>query len=362
MLIIISIYLACILILVGGLWLWSPGKPAPFVDASGRPLAGSISEKIHVDINGVAQGMFIESKDTTKPVLLFLHGGPGLPTYFLTRRYPTGLEEDFTVCWWEQRGAGLSYRAGIPPETMTVEQLISDTWAVTNYLRNRFGQEKIYLMGHSWGSFIGLQAAARAPELYHAYIGVSQVSYQLKSEKLAYDYMLRQFKANGNTTMVRKLEAAPVTMTGALPAAYQSLRDGAMHGLGIGTTRDMRSVVTGVFLPSWLCREYTLGEKVNLWRGKLFSKALLWDQFIATDLTQQVTELGLPVYFWHGRYDYTVSYPEAKAYLEKLKAPLKGFYTFEQSAHSPLFEEPDKMRQILREDVMVGANGLADAR
>jgi pimeloyl-ACP methyl ester carboxylesterase len=288
-------------------------------------------------------------------------GDRGCPTYFLTQRYPTGLEDCFTVCWWEQRGAGLSYYAHIPRETMTVEQLIADTLEVTNYLRARFGQAKIYLMGHSWGSFLGIQAAARSPELYDAYIGVAQVSYQLKSEQLAYEYMLEQFKKNGNTKMVRKLEAAPVTMTVPLPSSYDTLRDDAMHTLGIGTTHDMKSVVTGIFLRSWLSREYTLSEKVNLWRGKFFSKSILWHQFIATDLTNQVTALELPIYFFHGIYDYTVCYTEAKSYFEKLKAPLKGFYTFEQSAHSPLHEEPERMQTILRRDVLVGANGLADA-
>ena len=181
------------------------------------------SEKIHVNINGLEQGMFLKSKDDTQPVLLFLHGGPGMPEYWLTQRYPTGLEDCFTVCWWEQRGSGLSYRADISPETMTVEQLIADTLEVTKYLLQRFAKDKIYLMGHSGGSFIGIQATARAPALYHAYIGVGQMSYQLKSERLAYDYMLKQFKANGNIRMVRKLQEAPPTMTVPLPASYDSL-------------------------------------------------------------------------------------------------------------------------------------------
>ena len=129
-----------------------------------------------------------------------------------------------------------------------------------------------------------------------------------------------------------------------------------MHSLGIGTTRDMKSVITGIFLPSWRFREYTLGEKVNLWRGKFFSQSMLRDKMFATDLTQQVTALDLPVYFFHGRYDYTCSYTKAQAYFEQLRAPLKGFYTFEQSAHSPLFEEPGKMRDILQEDVLAGMN------
>ena len=266
MLTIPAVLLVCVFILVGVLLACSPGKPEPFLDENGNPLAGSISEKVFVNINGVEQGMFIKSKDATHPVLLYLHGG--MPDYFLTQKYPTGLEDYFTVVWWEQRGSGISYSADIPPETMTLEQMISDTLEVTNYLRHRFGQEKIYLMGHSGGTFIGIQAAARAPELYYAYIGVAQMSNQLKSERLAYEYMLQQFKENGNTKMVRKLEEAPVTMTGGIPDAYLALRDGAMHSLGIGTTHDMNSVISGIFFPSLTFRGYTLLEKVNMWRGK----------------------------------------------------------------------------------------------
>jgi pimeloyl-ACP methyl ester carboxylesterase len=362
MLTIISILLACILILVGVLQLWSyPGKPTPFLDENGSPLAGSISEKVFVNINGVEQGMFIKSKDAMHPVLLYLHGG--MPDYFLTQRYPTGLEDYFTVVWWEQRGSGISYSADIPPETMTLEQMISDTLEVTNYLRHRFRKEKIYLMGHSGGTFIGIQAAARAPELYYAYIGLAQMSNQLKSERLAYEYMLQQFKESGNTKMVRKLEEAPVTMTSGTPDAYLAVRDPAMHSLGIGTTHDMDSVLTGIFIPSLQSRDYTLSEKLNTWCGKANSGvAPLWGDFLATDLSKEVTELSIPVYFFEGIYDYTCSYTLAKEYFDQLKAPIKGFYTFEQSAHSPLFEEPEKMGHILQEDVLVGVNNLADIK
>ena len=324
-----------------------------------RPLGGSFPEKAFADINGVRQGMFIQNKDAAHPVLLFLHGG--LPEYFLTERYPTGLEDDFTVVWWEQRGAGLSYSPGIPRETMTLEQFIADTLAVTDYLRDRFSQEKIYLMAHSGGSFIGLQAAARAPEVYHAYIGVAQMVHQQESERLAYEYMLGRFMQTGNRRMVRKLQAAPVTTTAGTPRGYLAVRDAAMHRLGVGTTHEMRSHLSGVVWASLRSPHYTPSEKVRLWRGKLASGAsVLWDEMLATDLAERVAELALPAYFFHGIYDYTVNYQLTKEYAEKLKAPLKGFYTFERSAHSPILEEPQKAGRILREDVLAGANGLAD--
>ncbi len=359
MLTILAILLSCMLILVVVLLVISPGKVNPFLDENGKPLAGSISEKIHVNINGVEQGMFIRGKVATNPVLLYLHGG--MPDYFLTQKYPTGLEDYFTMVWWEQRGSGISYNVNIPPESMTLEQMISDTKEVTNYLRKRFGQEKIYLMGHSGGTFIGIQVAARYPELYHAYIGVSQMSDQLKSERLAYAYMLKQFQMNGNTKMAQKLEAAPVT--DGTPDKYLKLRDKAMHQLGIGTTHDMNSVITGIFLPSLTCRDYTLKEKINMWRGKSHSGvSSLWGEMLATNLIDKVPKLDIPIYFFEGVYDYTVSYTLAKEYFEKLQAPMKGFYTFERSAHSPLFEEPEKMQRILQEDVLKGVTMLKDSK
>jgi pimeloyl-ACP methyl ester carboxylesterase len=337
----------------------SRGRPTPFVDENGQPLPGSISEKSFININGVRQGMFIRGKNVTNPVLLYLHGG--LPEYFLTERYPISFEQDFTVVWWEQRGAGLSYSRSIPRNTLTVEQFISDTLSLTNHLRHHFGKEKIYLMAHSGGSFFGLQAAARTPNLYYAYVGIAQMVHQLESERLAYEYMLERFRHAGDSRMVRKLEAAPVSLNGGTPDAYLALRDRAMHSLGVGTTRDIKSVVRGIIFPSLKSPQYTLPEKVNMWRGK-FSAGVspLWKEMLTTNLAQNLTELALPIYFLHGVYDYTCSYALAKRYSEQLKAPLKGFYTFERSAHSPIFEEPEKAGRILRDDVLGVVNNLAD--
>jgi pimeloyl-ACP methyl ester carboxylesterase len=324
-------------------------------------------EKSWVEINGVRQGMFIRGHDgagepADKPVLLFVHGGPGMPEFFLDRTRPTGLERDFVVCWWEQRGAGLSYDRRMPRASLTVDQLVDDTVAVARRLGERFRREKVYLLAHSWGSFIGIQAAARAPEAFHAYIGMGQVSHQQRAEVLAYRYELEEYRHRGDARMVRALEAAPVTMDAPPPKAYMRLRDKAMHGIGIGTTREMTSVVTGVFVPVWRTPEYTLRERAAIWRGKAWSRSILWDEFLATDLTGRVTELQVPAYICQGAYDYTTNPELARAYCDLLRAPVKGFYTFARSAHSPAFEEPERFREVLREDVLTGVARLADAR
>lgn len=361
---ILAVLLGCMILFVSVLLVYSPGKPEPFLSADGIRLAESISEKTYVNIGGVEQGMFIKGRSTKNPVLLFLHGGPGMPEYYLFEKYLAEFEERFTVCYWEQRGGGISYSPDIPSESITVEQLVSDTIEVTDYLRERFGQEKIYLLGHSWGSFIGIQAAKQSPGLYHAYIGVGQISKMSESERLGYSYILEQYIAAENTSMVEKLQKYPLLESDdALRSFFASMmRDKVMHELGIGTMRDMKSAITGILLPAMACKAYTLVEKVNIWRAKLFliKDTVLIDQLFSTDLAVEVPQLEMPAYFISGKYDYTVNYDLSKTYLEQLQAPIKGFYTFEQSAHSPLFEEPKKFIQIMVEDVLNGTVALAD--
>ncbi len=349
-----------LLFLIPGILLWvsSPGKPAPFLDDSGKPLPGSIAEKTFVNIDGTRQGMFIKSKNAQNPVLLFLHGGPGMPTYFLTEKFPTGLEDHFTVCYWEQTGGGISANPSLSPADITVEKLISDAIEVTHYLRERFGQDKIYLMGHSWGSFLGIQTAAAAPELYHSYIGVAQMARQAESEKLAHRYMIEQYTKLGNAKMVQKLEQYDLSESeNELISYFRSpVRDPAMHQLGIGTMRDMKSVISGIFLPVMQCRAYTAKEKINLWRAKLrlASETELIARVLSTDLTVQAPRLEIPVYFLCGKHDYTVNYDLSKDYLEQIEAPAKGFYTFEHSAHCPMHEEPGRFVKVMVEEVLKG--------
>jgi pimeloyl-ACP methyl ester carboxylesterase len=346
---------------LGTLLVLSPGRPAPLRDQAGNVIPGSISERVTVEIGGIPQGMFIQSVDPANPVLLFLHGGPGMVEFFMEQNYPTGLERHFTMVWWEQRGAGMSFSSDIPPETMTMAQMISDTVEVADYLRTRFGQDRIVLLGHSWGAYLGIQVAAAAPDRFLAYVGMAQLVHQIRSEVMARNYMIAAYGARGDDAMVRRLEAAPVSMEEGTSPEWMRLRDIAMHRLGVGHTRDIDSVVTGIFLPMWRVRAYTVAEKINIWRGKLWSRPFFWDDLIRDDLSARLTEFALPVYFFVGRHDQTANPDLSRAYFDAIKAPVKGFYLFEDSAHSPLFEEPGRATEILLHDVLLGTNTLADA-
>lgn len=327
------------------------GRIPAFKDERGEELKGSISEKCYLEVEGADLGMVLLAKDTTNPVLLVCGGGPGIPEYLLEAMYPTGLADEFVVCYLDYRGAGLSYSADIEPDTLTTGRYVADILAVTNYLRERFSQDKIYILGHSFGTYAGIRTVQQHPEYYHAYIAMSQNCSQKESEYRAYDYMKEQYEKLGNTKMAEKFGKYPIQES---ETAYQqyfssSLRDTAMHELGVGTTRDMSSVITGIFFPSLRCRSYTRQERINIWRGKaLTAQAPVVAEGICFNAFEEVPSLEIPVYFFAGKYDYTCNYDLQKEYYEQIQAPEKEFYTFENAAHSPLFEEPEKAVQILK--------------
>ncbi len=362
-LIIFSTLLGFLLILFLVLLAFSPGKIKPYVDDNGNPITGSIAEKIFVEIGGVTQGMFIKSRNINNPILLYVHGGPAFPNYFLFDKYKPDLENYFTVCYWEQRGGGLSYTPEVTMESMNFNQLATDAIEVTNYLRNRFGKEKIYIMAHSGGTPIALLAVSKEPTLYNAYIGMGQITHQAESEKMAYKYMMEQYVAIGNEKRMNQLNEYTVLASDSNIISFykSSIRDKYMHELGIGTMHKMKSVFRGIFIPVWTCKAYTLKEKINIWKSKLsfLPKTNLINEMLETDFTE-ITKIDIPVYFFSGKFDLTVNNNLSKAYLNKIDAPLKGFYTFQNSAHSPLFEEPELVRKIIEIDILNNKNSLSD--
>ena len=342
----------------------SPGRPDPFLDKSGNIIENSLSEKSFINIGGIKQGMFIRSKNLNNPVLLYVHGGPAFPNYFLIDKYKPGLEDHFTVCYWEQRGGGLSYTPEVCLESMNFDKLTSDAIEVTNYLRKRFNKDKIYILAHSGGTPIALKAVHKAPESYFAYIAMAQITDQKESERIAYKYMYDEYTKAGNQKALNDLKKYDVLGSDSNTMHFYKsvIRDKYMHDLGIGTMHQMNSIFWDIFVPVWTCKAYTLKDKINIWRSKFsfLPKTGLINELLSTDFSAEIDEIEVPIYFLSGKYDLTVNIDLAKAYLKKLRAPRKGFYTFNRSAHSPLFEEPDKFKEILENDILRNLTDLKD--
>jgi len=181
----------------------TPAIPGP----DGRPLPGSIAALESLELSGTKQWVLIRGTEATNPELLRLHGGPGAAEMPLVRRYNGGLEDHFVLVAWDQRGAGKSNPHGFDEAFMTFEQFLQDAHELTQHLKERFGQERIYLLGHSWGTQLGIRLAARHPEDYWAYIGVSQLVDQGRSTEVAHAWLANRLRGERRSRDLARLEA-----------------------------------------------------------------------------------------------------------------------------------------------------------
>ncbi len=332
------------------LWAYSPGRLPKLKDENGRAIPGSISEKVWIEVNGEKHGMFIRGENPSNPVMLYLHGGPGTPLLpaiaYLEKS--ERLEKYFTVCYWDQRGSGMSYSSESYPALLTLEQMVEDTHVVTQYIKDRFAQDKIYLIGHSWGSYLGVKTIEKYPQDYSAYFGIGQLSYQLQSERLMYDYMLDRARRTGDTKAVTNLEKHDPYSVGFPQKDYNlQVRTPLMNSYGIGMIRDTPTLgqLAKILLTF---KGYTVSEKIKYVRGMNQSIEVLFDHLTNDNLFETSPRFEIPFYVFQGIYDYQVSYALAKKYADAIEAPRKGFFTFDNSAHSPNMEEPEKFISLVK--------------
>ncbi len=336
------------------LWLKSPGKAEALRDAEGRRLTAGMSEIEKVKLGKLDQYLIIRGADTTKPVMLFLHGGPGSPEFSFIKEMNPSIENDFLMVYWEQRGSGKSFSKNIPDESMTMEQMVSDTRELSEILCRRFNRDKIYLAGHSWGSLLGINTAYRYPYLYHAFIGIGQVAHQYRAEKVSYEWIREQAEKRKDDKALAKINN--MTFPDSLSTSgewkdFLTKERSFVNKYGGGISRDMRSMWPAIKIV-FNTKEYTLGDKINFGRGNMYSLDKLWSEVIDTNLFNSIDSMEVPVYIFQGKYDYQTSHVVAKEFYEQLKAPEKAFYTFENAAHSPVFENPDRFNEILRNEVL----------
>lgn len=346
------LFLAIITLVV--IWIKSPGKAQPIKDTNGNIIPGSISTIESITLGGLEQYVIIRGADTTKPVMLFLHGGPGSPEIAIMRQMNPDLEKEFIVIHWEQRGAGKSYSRGIPAESINMDQFISDTREISEILINRFNKDRIYLAGHSWGSLLGILTAEKYPELYHSFIGIGQVSHQYQGEKVSFEWVKEQAKADGDRKAMKKLGelSFPDSLDGKEKwLNYLMTERKYVNHYGGGITRDLKGMwpVIKMVLNA---KEYSLKDKIYFGPANTFSLGNMWSNITSINLFNDIDSMKVPVYIFQGKYDYQTPYIVAKAFYEQLKAPAKGFYVFEEAAHSPIYEDPDRFNKILIEEVI----------
>jgi proline iminopeptidase len=298
-----------------------------------------------VRIGGIEQWISVRGVDQRNPILLYVHGGPGYIAMPLSWYFQRGWEEYFTVVQWDQRGAGKTHLAndaeGVA-RTMTLERMVADTEEMITWLRKEFGKSRIFMLGHSWGSYLGLTVAQRHPEWLHAYIGMGQITDQRESERRGWRFAMERAQAAKNEAAVRELQSiAPYAERGRplpLEDLYIQRKWVRTYGGAISgrTGNDVISAATR------LSPEYTDAQMSRLWDGNFFSEKLLLDQLATLDLSS-IRELRCPVILFNGRDDHTVSSSLAAEWFAQLKAPSKTLVWFEHVAHEPQVEAPGRM-------------------
>jgi pimeloyl-ACP methyl ester carboxylesterase len=341
-----------VLIFIVFLWIKSPGTTKPIKGKDGNTLPSSIAVIEKPLINGAAEALIIRGEDTANPVLLYVHGGPGSPEWPFFNVSGANLENMFTVCYWEQRGAGKSYDPTIPDSTFTLNQFVEDAATVTRYLIQKFHKQKIYLMGHSWGTVLGSYTVKKYPQYFYAYLGIGQVGEQIRAEQISYDFVLQSARDEKNEKAVSVL-----INIGRPPYSSPEEWDKKMLEERRYVTRYGGAMKNGNFY--WMvvkamvnCSEYTLKEKFNYLKASGHTLSLMFAAVMDAHLFNDIPEQTIPVYIFQGTHDYQTAYPIAKEYFDSLRAPLKKFYSFDNSAHSPNFEEPKKFEEILKNEIL----------
>lgn len=296
-----------------------------------------IDEQSQMDLNGVPQFVSIRAEKENAPLLVYLHGGPGDAALPLVMKYNQMLEQQFTVVVWEQRGAGKSYYKFDGP--VTIDLFLQDLHTLVEHLLSRFHQNSLYLLGHSWGSILGLRFVQSYPALVRTYIGCGQVVNMRKSSREAYDFAL----AHADPKSLNRLRQIDCT--------YQA--DGWLDDLLFVTKQVVkhkgslygRSSYLDLVLPFLFSPYYSLPDLIRRQKGSLQAIQSLWQEVMQTDFEAQ-TKYGAPILLIEGRYDSHVSSALAKAYFDRIETE-KQFYWFEHSCHFPQWSESERFNRLL---------------
>ena len=319
---------------------YAPGRE--LVGGLGRIVTGKgVEDTIVAIFGGARQVVTIRGADRANPILIYVHGGPGAAESPFAWAFQRPWEDYFTVVQWDQRGAGRSYplnNTELLALTMTLPRIRDDAIELIDQLRERYGQRKVFLLGHSFGSVIGMMVAARRPELLHAYIGMGQYIDTESGEKAGYAWTLDQATRDGNMQAIRELEALQPYPGETGIEKIDAERKWANH---YGAQFWRRSDADFYFRLARLSPDYTPEQRSMYDAGSSFSTRLLEKQL--KDVTfVPLTRLECPVYMLLGRHDGLTPASLASDWLDRVAAPLKNHFWFDKSAHMPMIEEPGR--------------------
>ncbi|MGY5880400.1 MAG: alpha/beta hydrolase [Candidatus Thorarchaeota archaeon] len=343
-----DIVLLIILILVGSLLLTYIGLVLykTYLRFSTRiETSNGISSLEEVTLGDLKQWIFIRGTDQNNPILVFLHGGPGEPAVGISssRKLDAELIKHFTVVHWDQRGAGKTYNSDIPVESMTLDRLVEDCNELIDYLRNRFGTQKVFVVGHSSGTLIGIKTAYKYPEKIHAYVGVSQVINDYEQQRISYEHIVKEAEKSGNVKDQISIKEVGPPYYETPEKEFEKARLIIRYG-GMMHDFSMKKML-GIVIAYFTSPEYSLAEAIRTIRGNglKFTTNSLWQEIIHINFKKEIESVAVPIYFFGGKSDMITPTVLVEDFYNSLDAEKgKKFIIFEKSGHWPMLEEKDK--------------------
>jgi proline iminopeptidase len=337
-----------------------PASTPPILGADGRPIPGSIAELAQVELGGAEQTIMIRAASPDNPVLLYLSGGPGQSDLGYSRPISSVWDDDFVFVDWDQRGNGNSYPAIEPMSAMTLEQAVADTIQLSEYLAERFDEQRIYVMGESWGTILGVLAAQQRPDLYHAYIGSGQMVNIRETDRRIYEDLQAYAARTGNADLAAKLDgfgAPPYRDFPMTNGMIWSFYDYIYDPYTPSATYTRLISEAGVGFYGLLASEYDLVNKANAVRGLFDTFYALYPQVYDHDLRTDVPTLDVPVWILDGSAELDARRDLALEWAAGLEAPSKQVVTFEDAAHSVAFEQVDAVHRLLVDEILPATYG-----
>jgi len=353
---VIALLLLVIVILFSWLKYYSPGETEAIADDNEEIIEHSIAEIKTIKLNGIDQFVLIRGKSIDNPVLLMLHGGPGSPQAHMNCKYNKELEDHYIVVNWDQRGAGASYYDSINTDNMNIDIMIDDVKDLSEILKSRFNKDKIFILGHSWGSYLGMRTIQKHPDLFYAYIGIGQVADQLKSEEMSYNFVMNKAKEENNEKAIRQLTEIGYPENGIyndVATAMKVERNWVNEYGGAAYGKNQKGMFGLFLMPLLKFKEYSISDKLNYIKGVVKTQETMWNTILEDKLEDMVTEVEVPIYILQGKHDYQTCFVLAEKYYNSISAPQKEFIVFENSAHLlPYNNEVDKFHDIMIKRVL----------
>ena len=310
----------------------------------------NIDEKIKVSLGGLPQKLHIRSRDAALPVLLFLHGGPGVINRHSVIKDHADLLDSFTVVAWDQRGSGGSYK-GAKRESLTLRQLTDDAAELVEWLCERFQKDKLFIIGGSWGSMLGTHLAHRYPERIAAYVGFGQVVNGAKNEELSYRFALEKAREAGDEKAVRRLEEVGPPIYGVYKGGLSGLmaqRKVMMKYGGYSPDKKKRGMYGSFVKAILFSGEYSLSDIYGVVKGHRYVLDVMWPEVGGSDLAGDCPSFAMPYFIFDGRLDYNTPASLVEEYFAAIEAEQKELIWFEESGHNPMGDEGELFKATLR--------------